>query len=152
MPALNTEPHAATAEDILGPKARSKAAKIDPRWRKHHDRLIRLKQRFSTRRSEHLHDGSTNSEPSFAENPANRGTDEYDLGSAFSLISSEQDAIYEIDQALDRISNGTYGICEASGQSIPEDRLEAIPWTRFALKAEEQIERDAAARKPKHVF
>jgi DnaK suppressor protein len=40
----------------------------------------------------------------------------------------------EIDAALQRIWDGTYGVCEASGEPIPEARLRAIPWTRFTLR------------------
>jgi DnaK suppressor protein len=74
------------------------------------------------------------------------------MGAALSLISSEQNALYEIDQALRRIRDGTYGICEATGKPIPEDRLNAVPWTRFTLEVEEQLERERQARRPKHAL
>ena len=41
---------------------------------------------------------------------------------------------------MERIDDGTYGVCELTGQLIPWKRLEAIPWTRFSLEAEKQIE------------
>ncbi len=46
----------------------------------------------------------------------------------------------EIDYALEKIKNGTYGICEGCGVDIPEERLCAIPWTRFCAKCAEQYE------------
>jgi len=46
----------------------------------------------------------------------------------------------EIDYALEKIKNGTYGICEGCGAEIPEERLCAIPWTRFCAKCAEQYE------------
>jgi len=46
-------------------------------------------------------------------------------------MDSERKLIVEIDDALDRIENGTYGICEGTGQPIPKERLEAIPWARY---------------------
>ena len=46
----------------------------------------------------------------------------------------------EIDYALEKIKNGTYGICEGCGIEIPEERLCAIPWTRFCAKCAEQYE------------
>ena len=46
----------------------------------------------------------------------------------------------EIDYALEKIKNGTYGICEGCGEDIPEERLCAIPWTRFCAKCAEQYE------------
>jgi RNA polymerase-binding transcription factor DksA len=91
-------------------------------------------------------------EPVFGANPADRGTDEYDMGAALSLISSEQNALFEIDQALRRIRDGTYGVCEATGKPIPAERLDAVPWTRFARDVEEKLEREEQARKPRHVL
>ena len=46
----------------------------------------------------------------------------------------------EIDYALQKIKEGTYGICEGCGTDIPEERLCAIPWTRFCAKCAEQYE------------
>jgi len=46
----------------------------------------------------------------------------------------------EIDYALEKIKSGTYGICEGCGAEIPEERLCAIPWTRFCAKCAEQYE------------
>src|SRR5213075_932289 len=66
-----------------------------------------------------------------------------------SLLSSDQDAIYEIEEALKRIEKGTYGVCELTGKPIPKARLDAIPWTRFTVEAQAQLERDGALRSRK---
>ncbi len=58
------------------------------------------------------------------------------------MLSSEQNAVYEIDEALDRIRNGSYGVCELTGRKIEPQRLEAIPWTRFSAEAERQLEKE----------
>jgi DnaK suppressor protein len=50
---------------------------------------------------------------------ADSGTDNFDRDFALSLLSSDQDAIYEIEEALKRIEKGTYGICELTGKPIP---------------------------------
>src|SRR2546423_555184 len=119
----------APAADILsrGPETPD----IDPRWQKYFDRLNRLREYIAQQRSTQMENAHSD-ERVFGVNPADRGTDEYDMGAALSLISSEQNALFEIDQALRRIRDGTYGVCEATGQPIPPDRLAAIPWTRFA--------------------
>ena len=78
---------------------------------------------------------------------ADAGTDEYDRDFALGMLSSQQDAVYEIEQALDRIRNGTYGICELTGKRIPAARLEAIPWTRFTAEAERKLEREGELRR-----
>jgi RNA polymerase-binding transcription factor DksA len=77
---------------------------------------------------------------------ADSGTDNFDRDFALSLLSSDQDAIYEIEEALKRIEKNTYGICELTGKPIPKSRLEAIPWTRFTVQAQAQLEREGALR------
>ncbi len=77
---------------------------------------------------------------------ADSGTDNFDRDFALSLLSSDQDAIYEIEEALKRIEKNTYGICELTGKPIPATRLEAIPWTRFTVEAQSQLEREGALR------
>ena len=61
-------------------------------------------------------------------------------------MSADQDAVYEIEEALKRIERKTYGVCELTGKPIPRARLEAIPWTRFTVQAQAQLEREGALR------
>lgn len=70
-----------------------------------------------------------------------QGSANFDREFALNLLSSEQDVIYEIDQALQRIKDGTYGMCEVTGERIEKERLEAIPYTRYSLAAKEEMER-----------
>lgn len=77
----------------------------------------------------------------FSMNMADAATDEFDHIMALSGLSTEQEVLYEIDAALQRIKNGTYGICEVTGKRIPKARLAAVPWTRFTRPIEEQLER-----------
>jgi len=79
--------------------------------------------------------------PTFSEHMGDAGTDQYDQDFALGMISADQQAIYEIEQAIDRIRNGTYGICELTGRPIERERLEIIPWTRYRLDAQLEIER-----------
>jgi len=72
---------------------------------------------------------------------ADAGTDSFDRDLALGMLSHEQDAVYEIEEALIRIRNGTYGVCELTGKRIPAARLEAIPWTRFTAHAETTLEK-----------
>lgn len=57
-----------------------------------------------------------------------------------SLLVNQQALLTEVEQALERIKNGTYGKCVDCGQPIPEKRLEAIPWAARDVKCEEQLE------------
>jgi DnaK suppressor protein len=65
---------------------------------------------------------------------ADAGSDAYDRDFALNLLTQEQDALYEIEEALKRVDSGTYGICEMSGKPIPQARLEAIPFARFTVE------------------
>ena len=71
---------------------------------------------------------------------ADAGTDSFDRDLTLGLASFEQEALYEVDAALQRIDDGTYGVCELTGRAIPWKRLEAIPWTRFSIEAEVKLE------------
>jgi len=81
----------------------------------------------------------------FGMHQADAGSDAYDRDFALSLLSQEQDALYEIDEALKRIELGTYGKCEMSGKPIPRARLEAIPFARFTVECQSQLERQSKA-------
>ena len=72
---------------------------------------------------------------------ADAGSDAYDRDFALNLLSQEQDALFEIDEALKRIAKGTYGTCEMSGKQIPKARLEARPFARFTVECQNEIEK-----------
>jgi RNA polymerase-binding transcription factor DksA len=77
----------------------------------------------------------------FGMHQADAGSDAYDRDFALSLLSQEQDSLYEIDEALKRIENGTYGTCEISGKPIPHARLEALPFTRYTVECQAELEK-----------
>jgi len=81
----------------------------------------------------------------FGMHQADAGSDAYDRDFALSLLSQEQDALYEIDEALKRIELGTYGKCEMSEKPIPHARLEAIPFARFTVECQSQLEKQSKA-------
>lgn len=76
------------------------------------------------------------------EHTGDAGSDAYDREFALSLLSKGQDALYDIDAALNRIQNGVYGICEISYQPIPRPRLEAIPFARLTVECQAQWEKE----------
>jgi len=63
-----------------------------------------------------------------------------------SLLVNESALLTEVQRALKRIEDGTYGKCVNCGQPIPEKRLEAIPWAARDVKCEEQLERRNLSR------
>ena len=78
---------------------------------------------------------------------ADAGSDAYEKDFALSLLSQEQDALYEIEEALKRIEVGTYGVCEMSNKFIPHARLEAIPFARFTVECQQQLEKENRGRR-----
>ncbi|MCX6977207.1 MAG: TraR/DksA C4-type zinc finger protein [Verrucomicrobia bacterium] len=77
----------------------------------------------------------------FGMHQADAGSDAYDRDFALSLLSQEQDALYEIEEALRRLDLGTYGICEVSGKPIPHARLEALPFARLTVECQSAVEK-----------
>ena len=63
-----------------------------------------------------------------------------------SILVNEQALLTQVEHALERIENGTYGKCVNCGQPIPEKRLEAIPWAERDVKCEELVEQRNLSR------
>lgn len=137
------KPRAVTA-DVLGQPPATE--RISSKWRAHFRRLTELRAHI-LRRQGGLAQEAADQQPAFSTHMADAGTDTYDRDFALGMLSSEQDALYEIDEALNRIRDGSYGKCEVTGKPIEATRLEAIPWTRFSAAAEKQLEREGVVRK-----
>ncbi len=71
---------------------------------------------------------------------ADLGTDNYEQEFALDLMDSERRLLKEIDDALERIEQGTYGICEGTGKPVPKARLEAQPWARYSVEYARMLE------------
>jgi RNA polymerase-binding transcription factor DksA len=124
--------------------------KLDPFTRKQKEKLLQLRDAMVDSMAgvaqDTLRSRAEGSEASaFGMHQADAGSDAYDRDFALSLLSQEQDALYEIDQALKRIELGTYGKCEMSGKHIPRARLEAIPFARFTVECQSQLEKQNRA-------
>src|SRR6478672_7886049 len=112
----SAKPHpAATAASILGqagasPKARKNGeGKVKAEWAKFYERLIELRDQL-TRQMNGLAKESAQEMAGYSLHMADSGTDNFDRDFALSLLSSDQDAMYEIEEALKRIEKNTYGI------------------------------------------
>lgn len=121
-------------------------AKMNPFLKKQKERLLQLRDGMLDSMmgvaKDNLRSRAEGSEASaFGMHQADAGSDAYDRDFALSLLSQEQDALYEIDEALKRIDAGTYGVCEMSGKPIPHARLEAIPFARFTVECQSQLEK-----------
>lgn len=116
------------------------------KWARYFHRLTLLRDHLLRERGELTADAREEA-PQFSQHMADAGTDAYDRDLALSMLSSEQNSLYEIEQALNRIRDGSYGTCELTGKRIARERLEAIPWTRFSAEAERQLERSGAVER-----
>ena len=147
---VHSRPHGlATAAAILGQSSsrlkQNGEVRVKPQWEEYYKRLLELREQL-TRQMDGLAKESAQEMAGYSLHMADSGTDNFDRDFALSLLSSDQDAVYEIEEALKRIEKNTYGICELTGKPIPEPRLEAIPWARFTVESQAQLEREGALR------
>jgi DnaK suppressor protein len=71
---------------------------------------------------------------------ADIGSDNYEQEFTLGLMDSERKLLKEIDDALQRVEQGTYGICEGTGRQIHKARLEAQPWARYCVEYARKLE------------
>ena len=72
---------------------------------------------------------------------ADIGTDTFDQDLAIGMAETERELLREIDEALDRITAKTYGVCQLTGKPIPKARLDAKPWAKYTIEAARQLEK-----------
>jgi RNA polymerase-binding transcription factor DksA len=133
-------------KDVIGdPQGEER---IRPKWRKEYRRLLALHERLLGLHGD-LNKDALEERPAFSLHMGDAGTDSFERDLALGVLSHEQDAIYEIEEALGRIRNGTYGICELTGRKISPQRLEAVPWTRFSAEAEKTLEKRGRIKRPR---
>lgn len=76
----------------------------------------------------------------YSQHQADEGTDDFDRTISIELSTKEQGMLKQIDRALEKIEEDTYGICDVTGDKIPLARLEAIPSATMTVQAQEQLE------------
>lgn len=105
---------------------------VPPQWRGHFKELQTLRKGLLKSR----------------DNPKSRFAASW-IGRSMSLgiLAQEPDALSEVDAAIGRILDGSYGICQKTGHPIPESRLRVVPWTRFTKEVLEDIERGKMAER-----
>jgi RNA polymerase-binding transcription factor DksA len=113
---------------------------------KQRDRLLQLKDTLLDSMSgvgrDSLRNRAEGGEASaFGMHTADAGSDAYDRDFALSLLSQERDSLFEIDAALKKINDGNYGFCEISGKPIPHNRLEALPFARYTVECQAELEK-----------
>jgi RNA polymerase-binding transcription factor DksA len=147
---------AASLTDILGfnPK-RGKAAptesdrEVPEKFKRFHRLLVELRSHLTEdieRHSEETLKRSAKDDAgdlsAYGQHMADAGTDTFDRDFALSMVASEQEALSEIDAAIKRIHDGSYGICEITQKPIAKERLLAVPFTRHSAEAQKDLERN----------
>ena len=122
----------ATAAQILGVHANGK---IPARWARHYQRLCAERDRLAARDC-----CAPETARAKLDDLTESASDEAEMNLSFVAASATKDTIFEVLAALRRIERGTYGICELTGQPIEGQRLEAIPWARYSLEGQQQLE------------
>jgi DnaK suppressor protein len=77
----------------------------------------------------------------YSQHQADEGTDDFNRTISLEVSSKELDVLRQIERALEKIADGTYGICDITGEDIPLPRLEAVPYATMTVKAQEKFEK-----------
>jgi len=145
---------AASLADILGfnpvaeEKPKDEESQIPRKFRKYYRLLVELRDHVKNGLDLHTEETLKRSSrddsgdlSGYGQHMADAGTDTFDRDFALSLVSNEQEALYEIEEAIQRIKKGTYGICELTGEPIDEERLLAVPFARYSVKSQAEVEK-----------
>ena len=79
---------------------------------------------------------------------ADQGTDNFDRELALNLASSRQESLYDIEDAIRRIDEGSYGACESCGGAIERPRLKALPFAKKCMVCQNAAERGRTKYRP----
>lgn len=77
----------------------------------------------------------------YSQHQADEGTDDFNRTISLEVTSKEFGILRQIERALEKINEGTYGVCDITGEEIPLARLEAIPYATMTVKAQEKFEK-----------
>ncbi|MDA8735841.1 TraR/DksA C4-type zinc finger protein [Opitutales bacterium] len=142
---------AASLADILGfnPAEKKKVtsleeASIPKKWKKYYKLLLDLRAHVSAELDLHTSDTLQHHSKDEGDHKleADAGTDAFDRDFALSLVSNEQDALNEVEEAILRIKDGSYGVCEVTGEQIGKERLTAVPFARYSVEGQSEFEKN----------
>lgn len=129
----------ATAADILGTKTRTK---VPTRWAGHYEQLCAERDKLIERDFT-----STAGFQPKLDDLADAASEETQRSISLVAAAATNGMIVEVLEAIRRIEQGTYGICEITGEPISLERLHSVPWARYSLQGQQQIEQGGWARR-----
>ena len=119
--------------------------KVPSQWQEYYDQLMNmrasLKGALGERSSETIGASARESSGELSLNSSDAGTETFDRDVALSMVANEQEALNEIEDAIDRIFDGTFGVCQETNKPIKKNRLKAVPFTRFSLEGQDLFEK-----------
>jgi DnaK suppressor protein len=105
-------------------------------------RLEEMRNQMSNLIRDTSEDAKTTDETKgYSQHQADEGTDDFNRTISLEVTSKEFGILRQIERALNKIDDGTYGICDITGEEIPMARLEAIPYATMTVKAQEKLEK-----------
>jgi RNA polymerase-binding transcription factor DksA len=152
----NKEKKSASILDILGFDPSEKRAthvtydhdKVPKKWKKYFDQLLCMRDELESRISSLTKDtlaqgdvGGTDAPNMLGQHLADGAAQQVDMDLALSFVATEHELLNEVNNALERIFAGTYGVCQQTGEPINAKRLEVLPFAKFSLKGQEEFER-----------
>ncbi|MFI3291231.1 MAG: TraR/DksA C4-type zinc finger protein [Opitutales bacterium] len=127
---------------------------VPAKWREYYDALVALLKKYRAvvdEKSSEVLNKSVKEDSgdlsSYGQHQADVGSENFERDLAFTMLSEDKVLVQEIEAAISRIKDGTYGICEITHKEIPADRLVAIPYARYSIEG--QIAKENEARKLK---
>lgn len=151
---------AASLSDILGGsfeklqkkgKKETVLRKVPEQWQKYYEQLIQLREQVKVGLEMHEKDAIGVSVKEATGDLSGYGVgdttgDAYNLDMALGTVSTDRELLEEIESAILRIHDGSYGVCEITGAPILKQRLQAVPFTRYSLEGQRQLETMKAQR------
>ena len=128
-----------TATEILGSHQN---IKIPAKWSNYYQRLCAERERLLARDCSIPQTSRTD-----IADLADAATEDFQRSLSVAASSATQHTIFEVIAAIRRIERGTYGCCELTGEPIEAERLQAIPWTRYSLSGQSEMERSGRMRR-----
>jgi len=141
----------ASIDDILGfgvptineKQVRRDESKVPKQWLSYYQALISMRNALKGslgERSNETIGASARESGELSLNSSDAGTETFDRDLALSMVANDHEALEEIEDAIDRIFDGSYGICQQTKKPINKSRLRAVPFTRFSLEGQNLFE------------
>jgi len=114
---------------------------MDEKEKKYYLKVLIKEKEKILRNLGFLKDGMENPERGVPTHIGDLGTDEFVKGIDIDISQSEGKILRAIDEAIEKIAKGTYGICENCGNNIPKSRLKVIPYAKYCIECKKEIEK-----------